>query len=124
MDLMKVLKALSHQNRIRILNLLQKQQLCVCEIENIMQINQSNASRHLNKLKQAGLIYSNQAAHWVYYYLNNKLIAEHTFLNNLFTEETLNLEICQLDELRLQKYNKSNLTCVNLSNDTSILDKI
>lgn len=55
-DVLKIMKALSHQNRLRILNLINQHELCVCEIQYIMQINQSNTSRHLNKLKQAEII--------------------------------------------------------------------
>jgi ArsR family transcriptional regulator len=56
MNIIEVLKALAHENRIRILNLLAENELCVCELENILQVNQSNASRHLSKLKNADLI--------------------------------------------------------------------
>jgi len=56
MEIIEVLKALAHENRIRILNILAESELCVCELENIMQITQSNASRHLAELKQVNLI--------------------------------------------------------------------
>ena len=57
-DLVYILKALADDNRIRILNLLRNGELCVCDIEAVLGIKQSNASRHLNRLKVAGIIVS------------------------------------------------------------------
>ena len=51
MELVEIFKAFGDETRIRILNLLRNSEMCVCEIEAILGINQSNASRHLNKLK-------------------------------------------------------------------------
>ena len=48
------------ENRIRILNLMLNAELCVCEIETILEMTQSNASRHLAKLKSAGIITSSK----------------------------------------------------------------
>lgn len=56
MDLMQILKALADDTRLRILNILQEEELCVCEIETILNISQSNASRHLNKLINAKIL--------------------------------------------------------------------
>ncbi len=50
MDIVQMLKALGDETRIRILNLLKDEELCVCEIEHILGITQSNTSRHLAKL--------------------------------------------------------------------------
>ncbi|WP_273480945.1 ArsR family transcriptional regulator, partial [Acetivibrio straminisolvens] len=36
MDLIEIFKALGDENRIRILNLLIRQELCVCEIETVL----------------------------------------------------------------------------------------
>jgi len=53
MDLVYIFKALADENRIRILNLLRSGELCGCDIESVMGVKQSNASRHLNRLKMA-----------------------------------------------------------------------
>ena len=63
----EVYKALADDNRLRILNIIAERELCVCEIEEVLGITQSNASRHLNKLRQAGLISSRKEAQWTYY---------------------------------------------------------
>jgi ArsR family transcriptional regulator len=67
MDVSEVLKALADPNRIRILNLLHERTLCVCDLEAILELNQSNLSRHLSKLKHAGLVKSQKKALFTYY---------------------------------------------------------
>ena len=67
MDVSEVLKALADPNRLRILNLLHEQTLCVCDLEAILDLNQSNLSRHLSKLKQAGIVKARKKALFTYY---------------------------------------------------------
>ena len=67
MDLSETLKALSDPNRLRILNLLEGKTLCVCDLEAILQLNQSNLSRHLAKLKQTGLVSSQKRGLFMHY---------------------------------------------------------
>ncbi|MCO5382960.1 MAG: metalloregulator ArsR/SmtB family transcription factor [Methanosarcina barkeri] len=57
-DIVSIFKSLADENRIRILNLLRNGELCVCDIEAVLGVKQSNASRHLNKLKMAEIIVS------------------------------------------------------------------
>ena len=64
-----VMKALADRNRLRILNLLQDGPLCVCDLEEALALNQSNLSRHLAKLKQAGLLKSKKEGLFIYYSL-------------------------------------------------------
>ena len=115
MDIIEVLKALAHENRIRILNLLAENELCVCELENIMQVNQSNASRHLSKLKNADLIKGRKKAQWIYYNLNHDLLTEHNFIKLLLKDELNNFAEAQEDLKRLEKYKNSSLSCETLS---------
>ncbi len=67
MELAETLKALSDPNRLRILNLLGKGTLCVCDLEDVLKLNQSNLSRHLAKLKQAGLVTGEKKGLFMYY---------------------------------------------------------
>jgi ArsR family transcriptional regulator, arsenate/arsenite/antimonite-responsive transcriptional repressor len=67
MDISDVLKALADPNRLRILNLLHDQTLCVCDLENILNLNQSNLSRHLARLRHAGLVAAEKKALFTYY---------------------------------------------------------
>jgi ArsR family transcriptional regulator len=64
---LKVMKALSDPNRIKIMKMLQKRPMCVCEIQTALQIAQSTTSKHLQLLEDAGLIASRKEGLWVYY---------------------------------------------------------
>lgn len=113
MELEKILKALAHRNRLRILNLLESQELCVCELENLMEANQSNVSRHLSKLKNAGIIKSQREAQWIYYALDFKFLKEHSFLQEIISKE-LQGGIFQRDSEKLDIYLQSDLSCKDL----------
>ncbi|MDD4721628.1 MAG: metalloregulator ArsR/SmtB family transcription factor [Acidaminococcaceae bacterium] len=68
---LEILKALSDETRLRILNLLYEKELCVCNVMEILHISQAKASRHLIYLKNAGLVKDRKAAQWAYYSLSN-----------------------------------------------------
>jgi len=67
MDWTDTLKALADPNRLRILNLLGDRTLCVCDLEEILGLNQSNLSRHLAKLKTAGLVSAQKRGLFMHY---------------------------------------------------------
>ena len=52
----KVMKALSDPNRVKILKMLQQKKLCVCEMQSALGISQPNVSKHLKILEEAGLV--------------------------------------------------------------------
>ena len=65
-----ILKALSDRNRLRIVAALgQYDELCACQITEVLQVTGATASRHLSVLQQAGLIDSRKEGRWVYYRL-------------------------------------------------------
>lgn len=66
----EIFKAFSDENRLRIVNLLMHKELCVCEMEAVLEMSQSNVSRHLIKLKQAQIVTSKKDSQWVYYSIN------------------------------------------------------
>lgn len=53
-----LLAALAHPNRIRIIEQLRKGALCNCELAPRLELEQSNLSRHLKVLVQAGILRS------------------------------------------------------------------
>ena len=48
--------------------------LCVCEIEMVLGVSQSNASRHLIKLKNSGIVDFHKKSQWVLYEIDKKFI--------------------------------------------------
>ena len=51
----KVMKALSDPNRIKIIKLLQQKYMCVCELQGALNLAQPTVSKHLKILEEAGL---------------------------------------------------------------------
>ena len=76
----QIFKALSEEARLRILSLLFQSELCVCEIEFILDLTQSNTSRHLTLLKNARILKSYKNAQWVYYTVSENFKSENAEL--------------------------------------------
>jgi len=67
----KVMKALSDPNRVKIIKMLQQRVLCVCEMKAALNIAQPTVSKHLKLLEDAGLVESDKEGLWVNYRLTN-----------------------------------------------------
>ena len=65
----KVMKALSDPNRVKIIKLLQQKMMCVCELRGALEIAQPTVSKHLKVLEEAGLVEYRKDGLWVDYYL-------------------------------------------------------
>lgn len=111
MDVVEVLKALSDETRIRILNLLYKDTLCVCDLEEVLKISQSNASRHITKLKTVRLVIGEKQAQWVYYRVDEQALEKYSFVKELLVEELDKSPQCQKDFGRLKKYRERGGGC-------------
>ncbi|SHJ61606.1 ArsR/SmtB family transcription factor [Propionispora hippei] len=81
-----VLKALADENRLAILCFLQSGQKCVCEVEQVLAISQSATSKHLARLRLAGLIEAEKKAQWVHYSLSPVLFEQYPFVRELLAE--------------------------------------
>lgn len=115
--MIRVLKALGDETRLRIVNILRVENLCVCEIEAILQSSQSNVSRHLAKLRDAGVIYSEKKSQWVYYGINRDILAKYSFIKTLLDDD-LAKNTLYLEELdRLKNYREQYHEC-QLPEDT------
>ena len=67
LDFMAIAKALADENRVRLLLALQKQELCVCQLIELMGLAPSTVSKHMSILKQARLVEARKQGRWVYY---------------------------------------------------------
>ncbi len=65
----RVMKALSDPSRIRVLKLLQAEELCVCEIQKVLELAQSTVSKHMKILEDAGLVNRKRQGTWIIYSL-------------------------------------------------------
>ncbi len=71
-ELITVFKALSDETRLRIIKLLEKGELCVCDITAALDMVQPKVSFHLSTLKEAGLIKDRKQGKWIHYSLSEK----------------------------------------------------
>ena len=70
-DFLKVMKALSDPNRVKIIKMLQHKEMCVCEMQATLQIAQPSVSKHLKILENAGLVTPHKDGMWVNYQLTD-----------------------------------------------------
>lgn len=114
MELMQILKALSEETRVRILNLLMNEELCVGEIEYLLNINQSNASRHLSALKNSALIIYEKKAQWIYYSINLAALEKYPLVKSLLENEVQEIDLFAKDKEKLKEYKESGEICSDL----------
>lgn len=66
-DTLAALKALGDENRLRALLACSEQELCVCQITELLQLAPSTVSKHMSILRQADLVESRKEGRWIYY---------------------------------------------------------
>ncbi len=113
-QLIKILKALGNETRLRILNLLQNGDLCVCELQVLLNQSQSNISKHLNRLTSIGILNYYQSAKYIYYQIDQEMMKSFPFLEQILVSETKKLEQFQDDRARLAEYKGQGYTCDDL----------
>ncbi|MCP4023146.1 MAG: winged helix-turn-helix transcriptional regulator [Desulfobacteraceae bacterium] len=96
----KVMKALSDPNRVKMMKMLQSRRLCVCEIKEALGIAQSTASKHLKILEEAELVKSVKDGLWVNYSLSDG--SDSPFAANMIG----NLKHWLEDEKEIRELNK------------------
>jgi ArsR family transcriptional regulator, arsenate/arsenite/antimonite-responsive transcriptional repressor len=68
-ELMAVTKALADESRVRALLALERGELCVCQIVELLDLAPSTVSKHMSILKQARLVDSRKEGRWIFYRL-------------------------------------------------------
>ena len=111
--ILALLKAVGDETRIRIVNVLRKDVLCVCDLEKILNISQSNASRHLAVLRRARLVTGEKKAQWVYFSLNQNLIDAHPFLQEILDNELEPMASLCKDLDRWKRYREMGGDCLH-----------
>jgi len=62
-------KALADQTRLRLINLMGDDEVCVCFFVEVLKINQPKISRHLAYLRRAGVVSARREGKWIHYRL-------------------------------------------------------
>lgn len=118
-----IFKVLSDKNRLRIINLLLQNDLCVCEIEIILQLNQSNVSRNLRLLRKNNFVETRKDAQWIHYEISSSFKKENVelikYLENVFKDNKVFIK----DLERFKKYRDSDFNCQIIGdNRTNVLE--
>ncbi len=102
-DLIKTMKALSCETRLRILKVLMEKECCVCEVMQALDISQSRASRNLGVLQDIGFLKASRDGLWIVYSIDwqtaNRYAAS---LAKLLRDSLISNEILKKDKERLK----------------------
>lgn len=112
----EILKVLADGTRLKILTLLSRQEMAVCELIEALELSQPAVSHHLKLLKHAGLVQDNREGKWIYYTINeNNYNDSAGFLKDLLQTVQENIkrgvlpsrirtEPCLCEELKVKSY--------------------
>lgn len=107
-DVGVTLKSLAEPMRWRIVELLAKEELCVCHIVEELGASQPLVSHHLKVLRDAGLVAADRKGYWSWYRLESDRLAEvssalASIAQHAATEATRHRQVCPIptDEVRM-----------------------
>jgi ArsR family transcriptional regulator len=66
-EMESLFKALADRTRLRLLNLMGADEICVCFLVEVLKTNQPKISRHLAYLRRAGVVASRREGKWIHY---------------------------------------------------------
>ncbi len=106
-ELLIIFKALSDETRLRIIKLLEKGELCVCDITAALNMVQPKVSFHLSALKEARLIKDRKSGKWIHYRLDDTDLFKRMLMVSVCEkgDSTLIAE----DRKRLERFSKSKI---------------
>lgn len=100
----KALKALGDETRIRAVLALRDHELCVCQIVELLELAPSTVSKHLQILKEAGLVESRKKGRWVHYRLSESdARGMPNAALNMILATAQNTQMAKADKQRLKK---------------------
>ncbi len=92
-DVLDFLKILADETRLKIIMMLSRRDMCVCEIMDDLGMSQPAVSHHLRLLKKSGLVRDDKDGRWVFYSLDQKVFEQRLAYNtDLFDQLRDNLE--------------------------------
>ena len=102
-QLLPIFKALSDRNRLRVIAaLMSYDELCACQITELLRVTGATASRHMGVLLSAGLITSRKEGRWVYYRLKKGAVSFEPILKWIDGEFAKDSDI-ELDKKKLEQ---------------------
>lgn len=110
-DVLDFLKVLADDTRLRIIIMLSRRDMCVCEIIDELAMSQPAVSHHLRILRKSGMVNDDKDGRWVFYSLNEKVFNQRLAAINkgLFG---------QIDEnLKKRQPNRDYDACLRMENE-------
>ena len=101
----EIFKGLSDPTRLRIMALLLDRELCVCDLMAVLKLPQSTVSRHMTRLKNAGLVEDRRDGKWVHYKLESTTIVED--LRQMLKRHLTSSEQFKKDSANLKSYSRA-----------------
>ena len=112
-DVVKAMKALSDETRLRILNVLLERECCVCEVMQALGISQTRASRNLGILHDAGFLSVRKEGLWSLYSIDRNGLKEYYSSVVEAVEKSLeNDKVAASDRRRLKSAERVGPGCV------------
>ncbi len=71
-EVVRTLTVLTDPTRLRLLRLLHRQELCVCELMEALDLAQYKVSRHVREMRKAGLVEARRSGRWMHYRISAK----------------------------------------------------
>jgi ArsR family transcriptional regulator len=101
----RLLAALTDPTRLRLVQLLLREELCVCELVDALQVPQYKVSRHLSRLRGVGLVEARRNGRWIYYSIGRqgRLNTFHRDLLRVMDVHLDGVPAVRKDDLRLSR---------------------
>lgn len=98
---LNITKALADGSRMRVVAaLLGNDELCGCQIVELLQLSTATVSRHMSILQNAQLVKPRKDGRWVYYRLNTTFPEQ---LRRWFTDSIVTTQEMQTDQIQLRE---------------------
>jgi len=102
--ILAITKALADENRLRALMMLRDQELCACQVIEVLGLAPSTVSKHMTILRQAGLVQARKEGQWMYYCLPQRSAAKPVKEALSFVKVNLAASVqAKQDDKKLQK---------------------
>lgn len=109
--------ALADKTRLRLLNLIGNEEVCVCYLVDVIETNQPKISRHLAYLKKAGLVSVRRDWKWSHYRV---VKPDHPHASKVFAEVQAWLK--EDPEMQRDRIQLTKLCCVPITRQPAIKD--
>ena len=102
-DLVRLFAALADRTRLRLLNLMDGREVCVCYFVEILRQPQPKISRHLAYLRNAGIVDARRDGKWMHYSIehpNDPIAAAilHEALDSLKSDPQMQADLARLGQ--------------------------